>query len=58
MKEIIHFNPRNKVLSMDVEKSIRCKCSKHWGMDKHKLRCERCKTEVIARKTKCWRKNE
>ena len=49
MKDIIHFNPKHRVLSVDVERSIRCKCNKYWGMDNHKLHCERCKTEVIAR---------
>ena len=33
----------------DLEKHIRCKCRKYWGMRNHKRNCKRCKTEVIAR---------
>ena len=34
---------------MDIEKHIRCKCGKYWGMRNHKRNCKRCKTRVIAR---------
>ena len=34
---------------MNLEKHIRCKCGKYWGMRNHKYNCKRCKTEVIAR---------
>jgi len=34
---------------MNLEKHIRCKCSKYYGMHNHKKKCKRCKTEVIAR---------
>ena len=34
---------------MNLEKHIRCKCGKFWGMRNHKRKCKRCKTEVIAR---------
>ena len=44
--DIIHFNPKKKVFSLDAEKSIRCKCGKYWGMDNHKFYCDRCKTKV------------
>ena len=33
----------------NLEKNIRCKCSKYWGMKNHKKTCKRCKSEVIAR---------
>ena len=33
----------------DLEKHIRCKCGKYWGMFNHKKNCKRCKTPVIAR---------
>ena len=35
--------------TMDLEKHIRCKCRKYWGMRNHKRKCKRCKTEVVAR---------
>ena len=34
---------------MNLEKHIRCKCGKIYGMNNHKQNCKRCKTEVIAR---------
>ena len=34
---------------MNLEKHIRCKCGKYYGMRNHKRKCNRCKTEVIAR---------
>ena len=34
---------------LELEKHIRCKCGKIWGMKNHKKYCARCKTEVIAR---------
>ena len=34
---------------MNIERHIRCKCGKYWGMRNHKRKCKRCKTEVIAR---------
>ena len=49
MKEIRHFSPKKKVRDINVEKSIRCKCGKCWGMDFHKRICKRCTTEVISR---------
>ena len=36
----------------DLEKHIRCKCGKHWGMHNHKRNCKKCKTPVIARGAK------
>ena len=33
----------------DLDKHIRCKCGKQWGMHNHKRNCKRCKTPVIAR---------
>ena len=33
----------------DLDKHIRCKCRKYWGIRNHKRKCKRCKTEVIAR---------
>ena len=33
----------------DLEKHIRCKCGKIWGMHNHKRKCKRCKSEIIAR---------
>ena len=38
-----------KVNNNELEKHIRCKCRKYWGMRNHKRKCKRCKTEVIAR---------
>ena len=32
-----------------LERGIRCKCGKYWGMYNHKKNCKRCKTPVIAR---------
>ena len=32
-----------------LEKHIRCKCGKYWGMHNHKRKCKRCKSKVIAR---------
>jgi len=32
-----------------LEKHIRCKCGKLWGMHNHQRNCKRCKTAVIAR---------
>lgn len=32
-----------------IEKHIRCKCGKVWGMDNLKVICTRCQTEVKAR---------
>ena len=49
MKGIRHFSPKRNVHDISVEKSIRCKCGKFWGMRYHKSVCKRCKTEVIAR---------
>ena len=34
---------------MDLEKHIRCKCGKYWGMRNHNRKCKRCKSRVIAR---------
>jgi len=34
---------------IDLERHIRCKCGKYWGMHNHKRNCKRCKTPVIAR---------
>ena len=43
-------NGKNRRLKMtDLDKHIRCKCGKHWGMHNHKRNCKRCKTPVIAR---------
>ena len=33
----------------DLDRHIRCKCGKYWGMHNHKRNCKRCKTPVIAR---------
>ena len=33
----------------NVERHIRCKCGKYWGMANHRRNCKRCKTPVIAR---------
>ena len=41
-------NIRKKTM-IDLEKHIRCKCGKYWGMFNHKKNCKRCKTPVIAR---------
>ena len=43
---------------MDLEKHIRCKCGKFWGMRNHKRTCKRCKTEVIARGGKLIKENK
>ena len=32
-----------------VEKHIRCKCGKFWGMKYNKKTCKKCKSEVVAR---------
>lgn len=32
-----------------IEKHIRCKCGKVWGMDNFQKICSRCKTDVKAR---------
>ncbi len=34
---------------MNIEKHIRCKCGRLWGMNKFKWNCNRCKSNVIAR---------
>ena len=36
----------------DLDKHIRCKCRKYWGMKNHKKICKRCKSEVMARDIK------
>ena len=33
----------------ELQRHIRCKCGKYWGMRNHKRNCKRCKTTVIAR---------
>ena len=35
----------------DIDRHIRCKCGKYWGMKnfRRKMKCKRCKTPVIAR---------
>ena len=39
-----------KIIDRDnLDKHIRCKCGKYWGMRNHIRKCKRCKTEVIAR---------
>ena len=52
MKELRHYSPKKKIDDINIEKDIRCKCGKLWGMDYHKNICKRCKTDVIARKEK------
>jgi|19_taG_2_1085344.scaffolds.fasta_scaffold70466_2 hypothetical protein len=37
------------MVNKELERQIRCKCGKLWGMQNHKRRHKRCKTEVIAR---------
>jgi len=37
---------RNK---MNLDKHIRCKCGKFWGMRNHGRKCKRCQYQVIAR---------
>tara|TARA_Y100001963_G_scaffold76880_1_gene106607 strand:+ start:436 stop:564 length:129 start_codon:yes stop_codon:yes gene_type:complete len=34
---------------MNLDKHIRCKCGKFWGMRNHGRKCKRCKYQVIAR---------
>ena len=51
-KDLIHFSPKKGIYNVTLEKGIRCKCGKFWGMDRHKIICTRCKTEVIARSNK------
>ena len=34
---------------LKLEKDIRCKCGKIWGMRNHKKNCKRCGYEVVAR---------
>ena len=41
---------------INIEKHIRCKCAKLWGIKNHKRICKRCKTEVIARGEKTIKK--
>ena len=36
-------------MSLPLEKHIRCKCGKYWGMRNHKKICKKCKSKVIAR---------
>ena len=33
----------------ELQRHIRCKCGKYWGMRNHNRNCKRCKTTVIAR---------
>ena len=33
----------------DLQKHIRCKCGKYWGLKNHRRNCKRCKTTVMAR---------
>jgi len=37
------------MVDRELEKHIRCKCGKLWGMHNHQRNCKRCKTAVIAR---------
>ena len=36
-------------VNIELEKHIRCKCRKYWGMRNYKRKCKRCQTKVIAR---------
>ena len=46
---MVSINAEKKRIQMNLEKHIRCKCGKYWGMKNHRRKCKRCKTEVIAR---------
>jgi len=41
----------NKEEDIKLQKQIRCKCGKYWGLKFFRLQkvCKRCKTKVIAR---------
>tara|TARA_B110000467_G_scaffold163767_1_gene190648 strand:+ start:1246 stop:1392 length:147 start_codon:yes stop_codon:yes gene_type:complete len=43
---------KDRVIDNGLEKDIRCKCGKLWGMANHRKTCKRCKTPVIARGSK------
>ena len=32
-----------------LDRHIRCKCGKYWGMRNFNRKCKKCKTRVIAR---------
>jgi len=34
---------------MNLEKHIRCRCGKYYGMRNHKRKCKKCKSDVKAR---------
>ena len=49
MKYLLNNRNGNKFTGLD--KHIRCKCGKQWGLEKFRSQtnCKRCKTPVIAR---------
>ena len=49
MKERYFINGRSNNKFTDLDKHIRCKCRKYWGMRNFKRKCKRCNSRVIAR---------
>ena len=47
MRQLINGRDSNKFTGLD--KHIRCKCRKYYGMRNFKRECKRCKSKVIAR---------
>ena len=47
MRQFINGRDSNKIT--DLDKHIRCKCRKYYGMRNFNRGCKRCKSKVIAR---------